>query len=259
MLILLSPAKTLDLTPAERDLPATKPVFHSDAKQLAAVAKELSPRQIAKLMKVSDKLAEVAHGYFQEWKQKWNAKSAKQAVLTFRGDVYQGLDADNLSDSELEYAQDRLRVLSGLYGLLRPLDLIQGYRLEMGRALKNPRGKDLYAFWQDKVTREVDLAASMGSDPPLVVNLASAEYATAIQLGQLQAKVVTPAFKDLSKGQYKTLGLFAKRARGLMARFLIQEQATTEGQIRRFRAAGYRYNAALSGPQEPVFSRDKPV
>ncbi|MEM6329486.1 MAG: peroxide stress protein YaaA [Planctomycetota bacterium] len=258
MLILLSPAKTLDLTPPVRELPATKPVLHADACRLAAIAKELSRDDFAELMSVSDALAETAHGYFQDWRQKWDDKRAKQAVLAFRGDVYQGLDADTLCEADLLYAQDHLRVLSGLYGVLRPLDLMQGYRLEMGRPLANPRGRDLYAFWREKVTAEVDLAAN-ACDEPLVVNLASKEYAGVVDFGRLEAAVVSPAFLDLHNGQYKTLGLFAKRARGMMARFLIQTRAETEADLHGFNAAGYRHNRERSEPGRPAFTRDRAV
>jgi len=262
MLILLSPAKTLDFTSDERGLPGTKPELHSDARQLAAVAKGLSAGQVAKLMGISENLAATAHGYFQNWKQKWDAKQAKQAALAFRGDVYQGLDADSLSDADLEFAQDHLRVLSGLYGLLRPLDLMQPYRLEMGTKLKNPRGKNLYEFWHDRLTRAINAAAhqaacaATGSEP-LVVNLASNEYFKAVVPAELAARVVAPAFKDLKNGQYKSLMLFAKRARGMMARYLVQKRATDLATLRKFRAAGYRYNRQLSTDDAPIFTRDQ--
>ncbi|MEM8866527.1 MAG: peroxide stress protein YaaA [Planctomycetota bacterium] len=258
MLILLSPAKTLDLTPTERDLPATKPEFLSDTKQLAKITGELSQKQVAKLMDISDSLAETAHGYFQDWKQKWDAKSAKQAVLMFRGDVYQGLDADTLSDDDLTYAQDRLRLISGLYGLLRPLDLMQAYRLEMGTKLKNSRGKDLYDFWQTKLSAAVDEAAQSTGGEPLVVNLASKEYAKAVQPGDLETPVVAPEFKDKKNGKYRIISFYAKQARGTMARFLIQKKAKTAADLRKFRGDGYRFNRELSTDKAPVFTRDQP-
>ena len=259
MLILLSPAKTLDFTPSERDLPATKPELLAEAKQLAAGAKKLSARQLANLMGISDNLAATAHGYFQDWRQKWDAKGAKQAALAFRGDVYQGLDAESLSDADLNYTQDHLRVLSGLYGLLRPLDLMQPYRLEMGTKLKNPQGKNLYEFWQDRITDTINQAAhEAAGKQPLVVNLASNEYFKAVQPANLEAKVVTPAFKDLKNGQYKSLMLFAKRARGVMARYLIEKRVTDLASLRKFKSAGYRFNRDLSTDVAPVFTRDKP-
>lgn len=259
MLILLSPAKTLDFTPCERDLSASKPELHASVKPLAKVAKQLSKAQVAKLMEVSDRLAETAHGYLQDWKQKWDSKRTKQAVLAFRGDVYQGLDADTLSDADLEYANDHLRILSGLYGVLRPLDLMQAYRLEMGRALKNPRGKDLYAYWQDEVTTALGNAAEQANPKsPMVVNLASNEYAKVVRLKSLDAQVISPVFKDCKNGKCRTIALFAKQARGMMARYLITERATELEQLQKFRSGGYRYDRALSTAEAPVFTRPQP-
>ncbi|TWT86480.1 hypothetical protein Mal64_33050 [Pseudobythopirellula maris] len=263
MLILLSPAKTLDFSPAEDAPEATKPALHAEAKRLAATAKELSPAQIKKLMGVSDNLAGAAHGYFADWRQKWDARGAKQALLAFRGDVYQGLDADTLSADQLRRAQDSLRILSGLYGVLRPLDLIQPYRLEMGLGLKNERGKSVYEFWGDRVTKRLaaDLEAAPAGEPPLVVNLASQEYAGVVDfsaLGESGAEVITPAFKDLSKGKYRVVSFFAKRARGAMARHLIERGAKGPSAIKSFKTGGYRYNAELSTASKPVFTRDKP-
>lgn len=263
MLILLSPAKTLDFTPCERGLPSSKPAFHSDAKRLVAVAKALSPAGVKELMQVSDALAETAHGYFQDWKQAWNAKSAKQAALAFRGDVYQGLDADSLTADDLDHAQDHLRVLSGLYGLLRPLDLVQPYRLEMGRPLANAQGEDLYAFWGDRLRAEVAASAlavaeADGSEP-VVVNLASKEYAKAARLGGLPLPVLTPAFNDRKGGKLRVVSFFAKRARGEMARYLIKKRVVDADGLRRFRGMGYRYDSGLSTDAAPVFTRDQPA
>lgn len=259
MLILLSPAKTLDFDPVERDLPATKPALHAEAKKLAGVAKELSEGQVAKLMDLSDQLAETAHGYLQSWKAKWDAKGAKRAVLAFRGDVYQGLDADTLTDKQLETAQDRLRILSGLYGVLRPLDLMQPYRLEMGRKLANPRGKDLYAWWGERVTDTLnaDLAESTprGAEP-LVVNLASNEYWSVVKPKQLDARVVTPVFKDKKGSGYRVISFFAKRARGAMARHLLKTRKRGDAAIESFNADGYQLNEKLSSGDKPIFTRE---
>lgn len=255
MLILLSPAKTLDFEPVDRDLPATKPVLHSEAKKLASVAKDLSEKDVAKLMELSDKLAETAHGYLQDWKVKWDAKGSKQAGLAFRGDVYQGLDADTLTDKQLQRAQEHVRILSGLYGVLRPLDLMQAYRLEMGRKLANPRGKDLYAWWGERVTDALN-ADLANSKKPLVVNLASNEYAAVVDLKKLDAEVVTPVFKDEKNGKYRVISFFAKRARGAMTRHLIRSRAAGRKAIESFDADGYRFNADLSKPSAPVFTRE---
>lgn len=258
MLILLSPAKTLDFTPTERDLPASKPALHAEAKKLASVAKELSQDEVADLMKLSEKLATTAHDYLQNWKAKWDAKGSKPAVLAFRGDVYQGLDADSLTDKQLARAQDQIRILSGLYGVLRPLDRMQAYRLEMGRKLANPRGTDLYAWWGDRVT------AALNSDladqkEPLVVNLASNEYAAVVDLKSLEAEVVTPVFKDKKGDDYRVISFFAKRARGAMARHLVRSRSGGRRAIEAFAEDGYRLNRGLSGPSGPVFTRDQPV
>lgn len=269
MLILLSPAKTLDLAPLERDLPATKPELLGETERLAGVAGKLSVKQIGKLMNVSDALAESTYEAFQSFKKKWNAKGAKQAALCFKGDVYQGLDADSLSLEQLEVAQRHLRILSGLYGVLRPLDLMQAYRLEMGTKLKNPRGKDLYAFWDGLVTDAVASAAhgAAGDDPPLVVNLASNEYFNVVDKKQLAKEqgieVVSPQFKEFHNGKFTVMSFYAKRSRGMMARFLVESLAkgfrgTGQAQLRRFTAGGYRLNRELSTDSKPVFTRDKP-
>jgi hypothetical protein len=257
MLILLSPAKTLDFSPTERRLSATKPALHAEAKKLAAVAKRLSRDEVAALMDISDKLATTAHGYFAAWKPAWDAAASKQAVLAFRGDVYQGLDADTLSDRQLEAAQGRLRTLSGLYGVLRPLDLIQPYRLEMGRSLANERGANLYDWWGDRVT--LALNAALDELPPaaprLVVNLASNEYWSVVRPAKLDAEVVTPVFKDRSGDGHRVLSFFAKRARGAMARHLLTTRGSGRRAIESFTAGGYQRSEALSTPDSPVFLR----
>lgn len=258
MLILLSPAKRLDFSPTERELSATQPALHSEAKKLAAVAKKLSPQELAKLMSLSDKLADTAHGYFSEWKSKWDAKETKQAILAFRGDVYQGFEADTLADKQLEKAQDQIRILSGLYGVLRPLDLIQAYRLEMGRKLKNPRGNDLYEWWGDRVTEMLNQDLQ-NERKPLVVNLASNEYWAVVNKKLLDAEVVTPVFKDKKGSQYKVISFYAKRARGLMARHLIRSRAAGSKAIESFNQAGYSFNPSLSTSDCPVFTREEAV
>ncbi|QDT69866.1 hypothetical protein MalM25_28090 [Planctomycetes bacterium MalM25] len=255
MLILLSPAKTLDFTPTERDLPTTKPALHTQAKQLTGVAKGLSVEEVAKLMNLSDNLAATAHGYLQDWKAKWDPAAAKPAALAFRGDVYQGLDADTLTDKQLIRAQDQIRILSGLYGVLRPLDLIQPYRLEMGRKLANPRGKDLYAWWSDRVTDTLNRELAESKDR-LIVNLASNEYAAVIDFKRLDAEVVTPVFKDKKGDAYKVISFFAKRARGRMARHFVRSRASGRRAIESFDAGGYAHCVEQSSADSPVFLRD---
>lgn len=254
MLILLSPAKTLDFTPTERDLPVTKPALHTEAKKLASVAKKLSQDEVAGLMELSDKLAATAHGYLQDWKAKWDAKEAKAAVLAFRGDVYQGLDADSLTDKQLQRAQDQIRILSGLYGVLRPLDLIQPYRLEMGRKLSNPRGAGLYAWWGNRVTKTLN-ADLADRKEPLVVNLASNEYAGVVDFKGLDAEVITPVFKEKKGDSYRLISFFAKRARGTMARYLVRSRSGSRKTLESFAEDGYQLNPGLSKADQPVFTR----
>lgn len=257
MLILLSPAKTLDFTPSERDLPTSKPVLHAQAKQLAQVAKALSVKEVAKLMNLSDNLATTAHGYLQDWKAKWDPATAKPAALAFRGDVYQGLDADTLTDKQLVRAQGQIRILSGLYGVLKPLDLMQPYRLEMGRKLANPRGKDLYAWWGDRVTEALNQELAESKDR-LIVNLASNEYAGVIDFKRLDAEIVTPAFKDRKGDAYKVISFYAKNARGRMARHLVRSRTAGRGAIESFDAEGYSLNTKLSDSSSPTFTREAP-
>ncbi|MEQ8846149.1 peroxide stress protein YaaA [Botrimarina sp.] len=259
MLILLSPAKTLDFEPVDRDLPATKPALHSEANKLASMLKGLSRGELSELMGLSDQLAETAHGYTQGWRVAWDARGSKQAVLAFRGDVYQGLDADSLTDKQLEKSQSSVRVLSGLYGVLRPLDKIQPYRLEMGCRLSNPRGKDLYAWWGDRVTDvlndDLDDSRSAAGEP-LVVNLASNEYWSVVNRKRLHARVVTPVFKERHGDRWRVVSFYAKRARGLMTRHLLRSRSLTEKSLLAFDSEGYRHNPALSKPDQPVFSRE---
>ena len=257
MLILLSPAKTLDFTPTERDLSATQPPLHGEAKKLTKVCQGQSAAQLAKLMSISDKLAATTHGYFADWRQKWDAKGTKQAVLAFRGDVYQGFDADALTDQQLELAQERIRILSGLYGVLRPLDLMQAYRLEMGTKLKTDRGKNLYEWWGNRVTDALNADLEQAK-APLVVNLASNEYWSVVQSKRLEARVIAPAFKEKKGTDYKVVSFYAKRARGEMTRHLITTRQQGPAAIKSFAASGYRYNANQSTPDSPVFTRDQP-
>ncbi|MCA9230426.1 MAG: peroxide stress protein YaaA [Planctomycetales bacterium] len=256
MLILLSPAKTLDFSPQALVAEATKPVFLNRSKQLISLLRRLSPRQIAKLMNVSDKLATEVSGYVDAWKAKIDVPGSKQAMLAFRGDVYLGLGADSFKAEDFEFAQQHLRILSGLYGVLKPLDQIQPYRLEMGCKLVGEHGKDLYTYWGDRIASELTKSLA-GQGSGLLVNLASNEYSKAARLASLPCQIVTPVFKDLSRGQYRVLSFFAKKARGQMARHLIRNQVATVAELRRFRSAGYRYNRDLSSELQPVFTRDK--
>jgi cytoplasmic iron level regulating protein YaaA (DUF328/UPF0246 family) len=255
MLILISPAKTLDFEAPAKTRTATQPVFLEDAKQLIEELQQLSPDGVSKLMSISSKLGDLNHERFMNWRLPFTKDNAKQSVLAFKGDVYTGLDAEGFSARDFCYAQKHLRILSGLYGVLRPLDLIQPYRLEMGAKFANRRGKDLYQFWDDSITVELNKALStLKTDA--VVNLASNEYFRAVHRKELQADVISPAFKDLNNGKYKILSFYAKKARGQMAGWIIQNGINDAEQLRKFRVAGYRYSADLSTPHEPAFIRD---
>lgn len=258
MLILLSPAKTLDFSPADAELPTTKPTLLAEAHRLAKQLKQFSSADLQALMGVSDKLAATVRGYFVDFKTTGTAAAqrSKPAALAFRGDVYQGLAAETLAADDWDFAQRQVRILSGLYGVLRPLDLIQPYRLEMGTELATDRGGNLYEYWGDRIRKA--LAKDLrGAPEPVVVNLASQEYIRAAGLGQLGRRVVTPSFRDLHNGNYKVLSFFAKRARGVMARWLIERRADSPDQLLKFRRDGYRLNRELSQPDAPVFTRDK--
>ena len=257
MLILLSPAKNMNFAPAPNAPAATKPLFAADTAELAQTAAGLSKANIKSLMKISDKLAELNHARFQAFDPQGKSKSLKQAALAFNGDVYLGFDAATLSRDDLAFAHGQVRILSGLYGLLRPLDAIQPYRLEMGSRLKNPRGKNLYEFWGDRIARELDKALKGHADPT-VVNLASQEYFSAVDRSALSAPVVTPLFREEKDGQLRQLQFFAKRARGMMARWAAQKRIERAEDLKRFDLEGYVFQPALSTAEEWVFSRPQP-
>ena len=258
MLSVISPAKTLDFDTAPVTARHSKPVFLKDSRELVGELRELAPHQLSSLMSISDKLGELNYDRYQQWRPPFTPKNAKQALLAFRGDVYTGLDADHFDDADFAFAQDHLRILSGLYGLLRPLDLIQPYRLEMGTRFANARGANLYEFWGDRITDVLAQAiAESGSD--VLVNLASNEYFRAVRPGRLEAQVVTPVFKDYKGGKFKVVSFYAKKARGLMAAWLIRQRADQPAAIRDFAEAGYRYDKKLSNASEWVFTRREPA
>ncbi|MEH6625805.1 MAG: peroxide stress protein YaaA [Motiliproteus sp.] len=255
MLIVVSPAKTLDFdTPAHIDR-ATQPDFLEYSQQLVEQLKELSPQDIAGLMKLSDKLAALNAARYEQWSLPFDASNAKQAVLAFKGDVYTGLDAQSLSAQDLDFAQQHLRILSGLYGILRPLDMMQAYRLEMGTKLLNSGGKDLYSFWGNRLTEALNQEFST-AQKPLLINLASNEYFKAIKTKSLQAEIITPVFKDYKGGKYKIISFYAKKARGLMTRYIIEQRLDNAEKIKDFDAEGYYFVAAESTAQQWVFHRD---
>lgn len=257
MLVLLSPAKSLDWSPPALELPVTAPDLGKDARVLVGVMKRKRPSAIAKLMSLSEPLAQLNHERFQAMTGEPDGERDRPAAFAFDGDVYKGLDARTLSAEELTWAQDHVAILSGLYGVLRPLDLIEQYRLEMGTRLKTRRGASLYAFWGDRVQKAVE-ARLAGEEEPVVVNLASQEYSRVVQLRKLGARVVTPVFQEISGGDYKTISFFAKRARGMMARFVVQERMEDVAGLRDFDAGGYRYRKGRSTEDSWVFARKKP-
>ena len=255
MLTIIAPAKRLDYqTPPTTD-ESTEPEFLSRSEELVAVLKKKSPKQIAKLMGVSEKLAQENHDRYQAWENPMPAELTKQAIFAFKGDVYLGLEAESLTRAQLRYAQEHLRILSGLYGVLRPLDAMLPYRLEMGTDLKTPRGKNLYAFWGSMLTDAINRQLVETGDK-VVLNLASKEYFQSLNAPDLDAKVVTPVFKNWNKGKYKVLSFFAKKARGTMAAWVIRNKAKTLKKLKQFDCDGYRYDEASSTDDEPVFLRD---
>jgi len=257
MLILISPAKTLDFDTPVAAKTATQPVFLDQSQLLINDLQQLTPAKVSSLMGISEKLGNLNFERFMEWHTPFTTKNAKQAAMAFKGDVYTGLEAENFSATELKFAQQHLRILSGLYGVLRPMDLIQPYRLEMGTKFANARGKHLYEFWGDRITSELNgQLQKLKSD--VVVNLASNEYFKAVNKKALDATIVTPVFKDLKNRNYKIISFYAKKARGLMSAWIIQQGLTDPQQLKTFKVAGYRYNADLSAPEAPVFTRDEP-
>lgn len=258
MLIVISPAKNLDYeTPPTTNI-ATMPALLDDACVLIERCRELAPQDIGSLMKISDKLADLNAQRYADWHLPFTPENAKQAVLAFNGDVYTGLDATSLSEDDLQYAQTHLRILSGLYGLLKPLDLMQPYRLEMGTSLANVRGKNLYEFWGETITQHLNTAMQEQGDNVLV-NLASNEYFKSVKKQALDGVVITPVFKDMKNGQYKVISFFAKKARGLMARYILEQKVADVEQLRGFDYAGYCFNEAMSAGNELVFTREEQV
>ena len=255
MIFLLSPAKSLDYeTPVPADLPSTKPLFMGAANELIDILKKKSPAQIASLMNISDKLSALNVARYLAWKPRATPKNAKQAVLAFNGDVYEGLNAASLSNAELLWAQAHVVSLSGLYGVLRPLDLLQPYRLEMGTQLANSRGKNLYQFWGATIAEYLNQALKTDK-APVVVNLASQEYFKAVDKKHLKARVVDCVFEEYKNGHYKVISFMAKRARGLMARYAIEKRIVKVDKLQAFNSDGYAYSAESSSEDRWVFRR----
>lgn len=256
MLTVISPAKRLDETrsilPAGLD--ATTPDFGADAAKLARIARDLSVADLRALMDISEPLARLNHDRFRAYKPKPDPATLKPAAFCFDGDTYAGLEAKTLDPDALRWAQDHLRILSGLYGLLRPLDLIQPYRLEMGSKLANPKGPDLYAFWGRKIAKALnDAGAAAGTG--ILVNCASNEYFHAVDRKALTLRVITPTFLEVKAGEAKIVSFFAKKARGAMARFIAEHRLTDPADLTGFTSGGYGYDADRSSPDQPVFLR----
>lgn len=254
MLIVISPSKTLDFEKQITKQSYTQPEFVKEASVLIKPLRKLSVDQLMDLMGISPKLAQLNQERYFLWRPEFTPETARQALYAFRGDVYTGLDADSLSPSDIEDAQNQLRILSGLYGVLRPLDLIRPYRLEMGIPLKVSKTNNLYQFWQKKITAKIREDLDKGKSN-LLVNLASVEYFKVIDPKKLKAKIVTPEFREAKDGTYKMVSFFAKKARGMMTRFILQNGIDSEEQLQAFDSDGYCYNGRLSEKGRPVFTR----
>ena len=254
MFFVLSPAKNLNEKAPAPVKEFTQPDLLAEAEILMRQLRELAPQQIAELMHVSDKIALLNAERNAEWHTPFTPDNAKQAVFMFNGDVYEGIAADTLEPEQIQYLQQHVRLLSGLYGVLRPLDLMQPYRLEMGTAFANTRGKNLYEFWGDIITDLLnDTLAQAGSD--ILINLASQEYFKSVNTKKLKARLITPVFKDEKNGKYKIISCYAKRARGLMVRYAAEHNITDPEMLKNFDYEGYSFNAAASNESEWVFMR----
>lgn len=257
MLAVVSPAKALDFAPAPENLPATQPVLFDQTLVLAKTTRRLTKPKVAALMHLSDKLAELNVERFRAFSETQDRGNAKQAVLAFAGDTYRGLEAGTLGEDDLAWAQDHLRLLSGLYGVLRPFDLIQPYRLEMGTRLATRRGESLYDFWGDRVTAALNESLA-GHDDPTVVNLASIEYFSAVRPKKLAGPVINPIFREERDGVEKIISFSAKRARGMMARYMILNRLDRPEGLKDFAEEGYRFRPKVSDAHDWVFSRKAP-
>ena len=254
MLMVISPAKTLDYTTPLATHRYTQPALLEKSQQLINIARDLSPAQIASLMSISDKLALLNAQRFNDWQPAFTPENARQAILAFKGDVYTGLEAERFSEADFDFAQQHLRMLSGLYGVLRPLDLMQPYRLEMGIKLANPAGKDLYSFWGETLTQTLNEAlAAQGDD--VLINLASDEYFKAVQPKKLNGQLIKPVFLDEKNGKFKVISFYAKKARGLMCRYIIENRLQAAEQLKAFNLEGYFFDEESSRGNELVFKR----
>lgn len=254
MLIIVSPAKTLDFESPSTTKTFTQPALLKQSENLIDVLSTKSPADIEKLMGISPKLAELNVERYHNWSRPFKLSNAKQAVLAFKGDVYTGLQAETFTQKQLDYMQDHMRILSGLYGVLRPLDLMQPYRLEMGIKLPNPKGQNLYQFWDSIITKNINKQLE-ATNSKYLLNLASNEYFKSVQAKSINKDIITPVFKDWKNGQYKMISFFAKKARGLMSAWVIKNQVTELAKLSDFDVDGYQFSANDSDPLNPVFLR----
>ncbi|MCF6262214.1 MAG: peroxide stress protein YaaA [Xanthomonadales bacterium] len=254
MLLVISPAKTLDYTSPVQTKLSSQASFLDDSELLIGYMRQFSPEKISELMKVSTKIAELNFDRYQNWDKDFNKADAKQALLAFKGGVYLGLDTDSFSAADFNFAQQHLRIISGLYGLLRPLDLILAYRLEMGTKLSTDRGSNLYEFWGSSITQSLN-AQLQEINSQYLINLASNEYFKALKPKELNGEIITPAFKEYKNGEYKMIGVYAKKARGLLSRYIIQHQLNEPEDIKSFDHDGYKFSQKLSQGNTWVFAR----
>lgn len=254
MIVILSPAKTLDFDSKPTTKTHSQPAFLEDSAELIQQLKQLSPAEISGLMGVSDALGTLNFDRYQQWQTPFSPTNAKQAALAFKGDVYTGLEAETFSGADFKFAQKHLRILSGLYGLLKPLDLMQAYRLEMGTRFANTRGNNLYEFWGTKLTEALN-AQLQKNKSDVLVNLASNEYFRAVKKKDINVDIISPAFKDYKNGEYKMISFFAKKVRGQMAAWIIKNRVTSAPELLDFTVDGYKINKKLSSPSVPVYTR----
>ena len=256
MQIIISPAKTLDFETKPKFADHTLPAFLDNSYELMDQLKQLDPTDLSSLMKISEKLGNLNYDRNLSWQVPFTPENSKQCIYAFKGDVYTGLDADDLNKKDIQFAQKHLKVLSGLYGLLKPLDLIQPYRLEMGTRFKNNKGDNLYQFWGDKITKAINTDLE---NNPFLINLASNEYSKVLQMKDINTEIITPVFKDKKNGSYKLISFYAKKARGLMSRFIITNKITDPQKIKEFDLAGYQFNQSLTKGNDWVFTREEPI
>jgi len=254
MLIVVSPAKKLDYDTPAKTKTSTTPDFLDQSQILIDRLRQFSAIDIAELMHVSMKIAELNFDRYEGWSLPLSKDNAKQAMFAFKGDVYTGLDADSFSAADIKFAQKHFRMLSGLYGLLRPLDLMYPYRLEMGTKLDNERGKNLYEFWGSTITDAINKQLKSSKSDTLI-NLASNEYFKSVKTKEVNGEIITPAFKEYKNGEYKMIGIYAKKARGLLSRYIIQNQLSNPEDIKNFDEEGYKFNKKLSKGNNWVFTR----